>query len=152
MRNPADGNRDVFWMSRESALLIRGGSNYAYEQINAELSAFLTERFGIDPTAVKVAVVGLKLGSEHEDDCCVTIEVLDAEAVASSWKNDWKALGAAFMAQASAKQGGVSKGARPSHVRFAAVPRNFKGAILVKDLKKEWVEEMAAREQSRGGE
>ena len=130
MQNPADGNKDVFWMSRESALLIRGGSNYAYEQINAELTSFLEERFGVDPATIKLAVVGLKLQSEHEDDCCVTIEVLDAAAAAGpSWLSDLEALGADFIAQACAKQGGVSKGARPAHVRFAEVPRNFKGDI-----------------------
>ena len=34
-------------MSRESALLIRGGSNYAYEQINSELKEFLIQKMGI---------------------------------------------------------------------------------------------------------
>ena len=53
LRNPADGNSDVFWMSRESALLIRGGSNYAYEQINAELAAFLVVAMGKVRTTLK---------------------------------------------------------------------------------------------------
>ena len=36
----SDGGRDFYWRARDSALLIRGGANYAYEQINAELAAF----------------------------------------------------------------------------------------------------------------
>ena len=39
--NDADGEKDLYWQSRDSALLIKGGSNYAYEQINGELSAYL---------------------------------------------------------------------------------------------------------------
>ena len=66
LRNPVDSNQDIFWMTRETALLIRGGSNYAYEQINAELTGFLADRFGFDSNSINVAVVGLKLNSEHE--------------------------------------------------------------------------------------
>ena len=32
----------------------------------------------------------------------------------------------------------VSKGAKPDRVRFAPLPRNFKGAIKLPDLKDEW--------------
>ena len=39
LKNKADGGSDFFWCSRDSALLIRGGANYSYEQINAELQA-----------------------------------------------------------------------------------------------------------------
>ena len=37
LANANDGGYDYYWLSRDSALLIRGGANYAYEQINAEL-------------------------------------------------------------------------------------------------------------------
>ena len=37
--------RDYFWQSRDSALLIKGGSNYAYEQIESELEAFAQQHF-----------------------------------------------------------------------------------------------------------
>eukprot|EP00750_Incisomonas_marina_P026566 INCI5924.6.p1 GENE.INCI5924.6~~INCI5924.6.p1 ORF type:complete len:669 (-),score=70.25 INCI5924.6:311-2017(-) len=39
--NPEDGQRDFFWQTRDSNMLIKGGSNYSYEQINAELSAYI---------------------------------------------------------------------------------------------------------------
>ena len=39
-----------------------------------------------------------------------------------------------FNSQGSA----LSKGAKPDHVRFAPLPRNFKGAIKLPDLKEEW--------------
>ena len=36
--------------------------------------------------------------------------------------------------------------AKPSHVRFASIPRNFKGAILVKELKRD-----GSRDGGEGG-
>ena len=33
---------------------------------------------------------------------------------------------------------GVSKGSKPDHVRFAPLPRNFKGIVLIPTLKEEW--------------
>ena len=67
---------DLYWQSRDSAMLIKGGSNYSYEQINQELSEFLAAAyFGGDGGACAVAVVGLRLDSEHDDACCCTIEL-----------------------------------------------------------------------------
>ena len=40
-RNPVNGGQDIFWQARDNALLIKGGANYAYDQINDELSKFL---------------------------------------------------------------------------------------------------------------
>lgn len=36
-----NGGQDIFWQARDNALLIKGGANYAYDQINDELSTFL---------------------------------------------------------------------------------------------------------------
>ena len=68
-------NGDLYWLSRESTLLIKGGSNYSYEQINSELTALAEKEFQIKSGGVTVAVVGLKIDSEHEDTCCVTVEL-----------------------------------------------------------------------------
>ena len=38
------------------------------------------------------------------------------------------------------REGSVSKGARPDRVRLGAIPRNFKGAVQVKDLVRRWKE------------
>ena len=46
-----------------------GGANYSYEQINAELAEFVSTEYGIAAEGVAVAVVGLRLRSEHEDEC-----------------------------------------------------------------------------------
>jgi len=105
------------------------GANYAYEQINVELQAFVASSFSLAPEQVEVAVIGLRIDSEHEDSCCVTIELTgaaqtkEAEVLASFLKNAKK---------------GVSKGAKPDRVRFAPLPRNFKGAVKLPDLKDEW--------------
>jgi hypothetical protein len=36
--NADDGHRDFFWQTRDSNMLIKGGSNYAYEQVRLWLS------------------------------------------------------------------------------------------------------------------
>ena len=69
-----------------------------------------------------------KLRSEHEDDCCVTVELSMPAAAKQS------EIEGSFL---SAAKGSVSKGSRPDRLRFAKIPRNFKGAILVPDLKKD---------------
>ena len=144
LENKEDENRkDLYWMSRESALLIRGGSNYAYIQIEQELKSFLVGlKMGLKSETTSVAVVGLKLQSEHEDACCVTIEC-DVEE--ESERNE---LGRIFLERACSSSGGVSKGAKPNNVRFGKIPKNFKGAILVPVLKREWTEEIERRKLS----
>ena len=126
--NEDDGERDYYWRGRESALMIRGGSNYSYEQVANELARFVTQRFALDNHDFELAVIGLRLQSEHEDECCVTIDLLSetARARASEIKRQ-------FLRDAGAA---VSKGSKPDHLRIAAIPKNFKGAILVPELKK----------------
>jgi len=136
LKNAADGGHDFFWCSRDSALLIRGGANYSYEQINAELQAFVCSHYSLPTEAVEVAVVGLALASEHEDDCCVTIELVTPEAQAKQ-----AAIEASFVKDCKK---GVSKGAKPDRVRFAPLPRNFKGAVKLPDLKDDWKKAAAA--------
>jgi len=129
LRNKKDGQLDYYWMSRDSALLIRGGTNYAYDQIAAELSKLLVEHFQLKPDQFQLAVVGLRLKSEHEDSCCITIELGEEAAdIESELKTD-------FIEKASSI---VSKGARPDYVRFGPIPRNFKGAILYSQLQKDF--------------
>ncbi|MFC2072488.1 AMP-binding protein [Chloroflexota bacterium] len=131
LRNEKDGQLDYYWMSRDSALLIRGGANYAYDQIAAELSKVLVEDFGLEPEQFKLAVVGLQLESEHEDSCCLTIELSrEVDHIEPQLK-------ANFIETASRK---VSKGARPDHIRFAQIPVSFKGEILYSQLKQDFLD------------
>ena len=130
LRNCLDDAWDYYWMSRDSDLLIRGGANYAYDQINRELADFLVTSYQLDPVSFDLAVVGLQLGSEHEDTCCVTLEFKDSVPPAVQ-----DAVAATFVDSA---RGNVSKGARPDRLLLAPVPRNFKGAILVGELKKQF--------------
>ena len=125
--NPGDGGRDWYWMSRDSALLIRGGVNYSYDQVGSELKAFVSKRYALADDAFDLAVVGLRLSSEHDDDCCVTIELTGPDAAARAQE-----IERTFVAEA---RGSVSKGAKPDRLRIAKIPRNFKGAILVPELK-----------------
>mmetsp|Transcript_41802 Transcript_41802/g.69580 ORF Transcript_41802/g.69580 Transcript_41802/m.69580 type:complete len:629 (-) Transcript_41802:99-1985(-) len=130
LTNPADGGRDFYWQSRDSALLIRGGANYSYEQVNTELASFICSHYDIPADSVAVSVVGLRLTSEHEDECCVTIELSSPESQAKEDEIESSFLKAAKKS--------VSKGAKPDRVRFAELPRNFKGVVKLPDLKAAW--------------
>ena len=130
LKNKQDGELDYYWMTRDSALLIRGGANYAYDQIAAELSKFVVEHYHLKPEQFQLAVVGLRLESEHEDCCCVTIELSkEAASVESQLKDD-------FIEKASTI---VSKGTRPNYLRFGKIPRNFKGAVIYPQLKQDFL-------------
>ncbi|MCX5853271.1 MAG: class I adenylate-forming enzyme family protein [Deltaproteobacteria bacterium] len=124
-----DGCPDYYWISRDSALLIRGGANYACEQVAADLSRVLVEDFSLKPGQFKLAVIGLRIRSEHDDSCCVTIE-LGEEAACME-----EELRATFIKKASGK---VSKGSFPDYVRFAPIPLSFKGAVLIPRLRQEF--------------
>ena len=136
LRNEKDGRLDYYWMSRDSALLIRGGANYAYDQVAAELSRVLIEDFQLKPEHFKLAIVGLRLESEHEDSCCVTIELSkEVEDIEPQLKTY-------FIETASKK---VSKGARPDYIRFAPIPLNFKGTVLYPQLKQDFWDSLKHR-------
>ncbi len=131
LRNEKDGDLDYYWVSRDSALLIRGGTNYSYDQITAELSRFVVEHFRLRPEQFRLAMVGLRLESEHEDSSCVTIELSeDAAYIEPQLNKD-------FIEKAAEV---VSKGARPDYVRFGRIPRNFKGEILYGQLEQDFLD------------
>jgi acyl-CoA synthetase (AMP-forming)/AMP-acid ligase II len=129
LENKADGGLDYYWVTRDSALLIRGGANYSYDQVAAELSKVLSEDFGLKAEQFKLAVIGLRVESEHEDSCCVTIE-LSPEAVAKQVE-----LEAGFVNKARAR---VRKGFWPDYLRFAEIPSSFKGLVLFPELRREY--------------
>jgi acyl-CoA synthetase (AMP-forming)/AMP-acid ligase II len=124
-----DGCLDYYWVTRDSALIIRGGANYSYEQIAADLTRFLVENFSLNPEQFKLAVIGLRITSEHEDSCCVTIELNEEVA------HREEEIKASFIEKACVT---VSKGSRPDYVRFAKIPLSFKGAILIPQLKQDF--------------
>ncbi|MDP2268501.1 MAG: class I adenylate-forming enzyme family protein, partial [Deltaproteobacteria bacterium] len=132
----ADEQLDYYWLGRDSALLIRGVANYAYEQVAADLAKALSEELHLPAEQFKLAVVGLNIDSEHEDSCCVTIELDEKSAVRE------EELTRDFIAAATRT---VPKGSRPDHVRFGKIPCSFKGAILYPQLKKEFREYLNSR-------
>lgn len=131
--NPHDGEPDFYWLGRDSALLIRGGANYSCDQIAAELIRFIQERYCLKDGIFDLAVVGLRIESEHEDTCCVTI---DASSIPPEIR---KNIEDTFLEEAGRA---VSKGAKPQRLRFGPIPRNFKGGIGIKELKKAWMKEL----------
>jgi acyl-CoA synthetase (AMP-forming)/AMP-acid ligase II len=138
LENHRDGQLDYFWVSRDSSLLIRGGANYSCDQINAQLSDFVVQHYKLPRESFSIAVVGLRIDSEHEDACCVTIELIGEAA-----QELRGAIEASFIEKARVS---VSKGARPDYLRFAAIPKTFKGSILMAELKKEYLEHLAHSE------
>ena len=72
----------------------------------------------------------LKIDSEHEDSCVVTVQLNDAlgDRVAE--------VQARMEGLVQAAKGKVSKGAKPDHVRFGQLPLTFKGTVETKTLKK----------------
>jgi len=128
----ADGVSDnIYWQSRDSAMLIRGGSNYAYEQLQSELHGWISSTYGLEGGEFQVAVVGVNLVSEHEDECYLTVELQSEGALAKKAE-----IESSLMKAAKDKKTGVSKAACPQHLRVGEIPKNFKGAILYGDLKK----------------
>lgn len=139
LKNETDGQLDYYWMTRDSALLIRGGANYSYDQVAAELSKVLIEDFGLKAEQFKLAVIGLRVESEHEDSCCVTIEL--GQEVADKQKE----LEVDFASKARER---VRKGFRPDYVRFDAVPTNFKGLVLYPELRADYRKWLEAKGQT----
>ena len=45
---------------------------------------------------------------------------------------------------------GVSKGAKPDHLRVSPLPRNFKGVVKLPDLKEEWGKQFASKKATAG--
>jgi len=131
LRNETDGQLDYYWVSRDSALLIRGGANYSYEQIAAELNNVLVQHCGLEPTQFRLAVIALRYQSEHEDSCCVTIE-LDDELADRECE-----VRTQFMERANVM---ISKGANPDYLRFGKIPYSFKGDISYPQLKQDFLD------------
>ena len=36
LRNPVNGRKDLYWQSRDNALLIKGGANYSYVSLSGQ--------------------------------------------------------------------------------------------------------------------
>lgn len=127
LKSELDGEPDYYWVGRDSNLLIRGGANYSNLVLAQELKQFTQQHFQLDPGSFELVVVGVRLDSEHEDSCCVALELLtpEAQAVAESLK-------ANFLAEACKT---VSKAAKPQRLMFCSIPKNFKGAIQTNILK-----------------
>ncbi|RYH13937.1 hypothetical protein EON65_34460 [archaeon] len=114
-------------------MLICGGANYAYEQVNSELSSFLSTHYGVLESAFKLAVCGVKLHSEHEDSCCVMVQVLDGAVFT---QNKVSRVEENFVAEAKNK---VSKGAKPDYIALGEIPVVLsKGVINIPEMILYW--------------
>lgn len=123
--------RDLYWQSRDSQMLIRGGSNYAFEQVNAELAQFVESQYSLPKSSFNLAVCGLRVKSEHEDECCVMIELLTEQARAAQ-----SSIESTFLATARSK---VSKGSKPDRMEVGHIPVLLsKGIVSVPELLSFW--------------
>lgn len=126
LTNQDTGARDYYWVSRSAGLMIRGGANYSCVQVETELREFCVTFLKWPVDDFDLAVVGHKLGSEHEDACCVLLEL------GPSMEKEPEVYAQELMHKAPGK---VSKGAKPDHIAFGEVPRNFKGATVRPDVR-----------------
>jgi hypothetical protein len=93
---------------------------------------FITRVFRLDIQSFRLAVCGLKVNSEHEDDCCVMIELIDSNA-----QNAKQDIVDNFVKEAKCC---VSKGARPDYVLFDQVPLVAnKGTVDITKLRSSWI-------------
>ncbi len=133
LKNAHDGVDDLYWVGRKSAFLIKGGANYSCEQIAEELAEFVRSRYNLEAGSFDLAVTGLRIVSEHEDSCCVTLDIPNVPAGVR------EEISRTFLNEAS---GQVSRGSRPDRLRLGPIPRNFKGALDLGELKRGWLEEL----------
>lgn len=112
-------------------MLIRGGANYSYEQVNTELASFIVKFFNIANNSFKLAVCGLRIHSEHEDECCVMLEPITPEI-----HDKLDSIEKSFVEEAKAF---VGKGAKPNYFRVGIIPMvQSKGIVSIPELTKDW--------------
>lgn len=133
LTNQTDGEKDYYWMSRAADMLIKGGANYSCQQISNDLLDLLYSSFNLPRGGTYVATLGIKWRSEHEDDCCVTIEL------PKECEDLKRTIEADFIKKASASAS-LCKGSRPDFVRVATIPKTFKGAVDTGALRKAYIE------------
>lgn len=117
----------LYWLSRESNLLIRGGANYSCERIAADLKSLVMSAYSLKSEDFYLAVVAMRMHSEHDDDCIVVMELKSdlaktrQEEIRCTLKDKARTL--------------PCKAGRPDEIVFEKIPKNFKGAVQVKDLR-----------------
>ena len=80
-----------------------------------------------------MAICGVKINSEHEDECCVLVELITQEAI-----NISQELESTFLNYSQTK-GVLSKGARPDHFALGKIPIiASKGVVDVAALISYW--------------
>eukprot|EP00922_Rhytidocystis_sp_ex-Travisia-forbesii_P051148 GHVS01075945.1.p1 GENE.GHVS01075945.1~~GHVS01075945.1.p1 ORF type:complete len:558 (+),score=94.93 GHVS01075945.1:735-2408(+) len=135
--NGINGNRsnvkELYWCSRSSDMIIRGGVNYSCEAISVKITELLCSAYGLQDSDVAVATVGIKHVSEYDDDCCVTVE-LNNNTVDETTQHRIQGTFQDLTAGSSS----LPKGMRPSFVRFTDIPRTFKGAPHTPTLQAEF--------------
>ncbi|KAL8447520.1 hypothetical protein Emed_004308 [Eimeria media] len=128
--NEEDKQKDFFWVSRAADVLIKGGANYSCQQISSDLQRFLSKAYGISAETTSVATLGIKWRSEHEDDVCVTVELPPGSSESVK-----KEIEKTFLRTASSCTS-LAKGFKPDFVRVAEIPKTFKGAVDMGNLRK----------------
>jgi len=117
-------SKNLYWQSRDSHMLIRGGANYAFEQVCMELKILFCNRYDLPESAFSIAVCGLRVKSEHEDECCVLVELHSDEA--KIMKDE---IERTFLAY-SHEKGVVSKGSRPDRFAIRTIPMIISKGIV----------------------
>ena len=87
--------------------------------MNADLTAFIIRNYGMVASSFTVAVCGSRIVSEHEDECCVMMElhttglVTEVKAVGPLDESQLKAhLESTFIQMANTSSARISKGSK----------------------------------------
>ncbi|PHJ25194.1 amp-binding enzyme [Cystoisospora suis] len=139
--------RDYYWVTRTADIVMKGGANYSGAQISQDVKKCFLECYPeVDEAQVAVATVGLKVASEHEDSCCVTIELAPKEGQdgTPAWTALLSDVRDNFLTR-SRQHASLPKASRPDFVRVARLARNFKGAVDVSSLKQEYMDYLDTR-------
>nr|CEL64825.1 TPA: hypothetical protein BN1204_006990 [Neospora caninum Liverpool] len=152
---------DYYWVTRSADIVIKGGANYSSAQISEDIKECLLRLYEgkLAETHISVATVGMKLNSEHEDSCCVTVELTQGKRGLGDQENTeqgekeqgneedaWKALVSDiqenFLSRVRTDSSLLPKSSLPDVLRIGTIPRNFKGLPDSAALKKCFAEHL----------
>ncbi|ESS30201.1 AMP-binding enzyme [Toxoplasma gondii VEG] len=146
---------DYYWVTRSADVVIKGGANYSCAQISDDIKNCLLRLYEgkLAKTQISVATISMKIQSEHEDSCCVTVELTrrpglgeeqdkqqETEREADAWHALISDINDNFLSRVRKDSSLLPKASVPDYIRIGKIPTNFKGLPDSSALKKSFAE------------
>ncbi|KEP61055.1 UNVERIFIED_CONTAM: hypothetical protein HHA_276155 [Hammondia hammondi] len=146
---------DYYWVTRSADVVIKGGANYSCAQISDDIKNCLLRLYEgkLAKTQISVATISMKIQSEHEDSCCVTVELTrrpglreeqeeqqETEREADAWHALISDINENFLSRVRKDPSLLPKASVPDYIRIGKIPTNFKGLPDSSALKKSFTE------------